>query len=163
MSQSKSSEPNPIIINLNPGVNRVSVSTEKEYLSLLDRLYSKVPERAKKQGIQALPELVVYNIGNTTIVKNFGEYCDRLRRDVKTCTKYLLKELAAPGTAEGNGQLVIQGKFSSQVINTLMERFIHSYVQCMTCKSIDTVLKMDKKVWYISCLACGAQTPIKPL
>ncbi len=139
------------------------MSSEKDYLSLLDRLYSKVPEKAKKQGIQALPELNIFNVGNMTIIKNFGEYCDRLRRDLKVCTKYLLKELAAPGSIENNGQLTIQGKFSSQVINTLMERFIHSYVQCMTCKSIDTVLKMDKKVWIISCLACGAQTPVKPL
>ncbi|WP_231112512.1 translation initiation factor IF-2 subunit beta [Stygiolobus azoricus] len=116
-----------------------------------------------KVGGQALPSLMILQIGATTIIKNFAEYCDRIRRDNKICMRYLLKELGAPGSVNENGQLVIQGKFTSSVINALMDRFLRSYVQCSTCKSLDTVLKMDKKIWYISCLACGAQTPVKPI
>lgn len=136
---------------------------EKEYLQLLDRLHSKLPEKVQKQGIQALPNLIILNIGTTTVIRNFKEYCDRLRREDKLCMKYLLKELGVAGTIESNGQLMIQGKFSSSVINTLMERFIKMYVRCPTCGSIDTILKKDRNVWYISCLACGAQTSVKPL
>lgn len=97
------------------------------------------------------------------MIRNFAEYCDRIRREDKICMKYLLKELAAPGNVDDKGELIIQGKFSSQVINTLMERFLKAYVECSTCKSLDTVLKKEKKSWYIVCLACGAQTPVKPL
>ncbi|BDB98895.1 translation initiation factor IF-2 subunit beta [Saccharolobus caldissimus] len=139
------------------------MSSEKEYMELLDRLYSKLPEKVHKVGTQTLPNLIVLNIGNSTIIRNFAEYCDRIRREDKICMKYLLKELAAAGSMDDKGELIIQGKFSSQVINTLMERFIRAYVQCSTCKSLDTVLKKEKKGWYISCLACGAQTPVKPL
>jgi translation initiation factor 2 subunit 2 len=139
------------------------VSSEKEYMELLDRLYSKLPEKVHKVGTQTLPNLIVLNIGNSTIIRNFAEYCDRIRREDKICMKYLLKELAAAGSMDDKGELIIQGKFSSQVINTLMERFIRTYVQCSTCKSLDTILKKEKKGWYISCLACGAQTPVKPL
>lgn len=139
------------------------MSTEKEYLSLLDRLYSKLPEKAQKVSGQALPNLIILYIGNLTIIKNFSEYCDRIRREDKLCMRYLLKELAAPGNIDANGQLVIQGKFSSASINKIMERFIKTYVECSTCKSLDTVLVKEKKAWYISCLACGAKTPVKPL
>lgn len=132
-------------------------------MELLDRLYSKLPEKVHKVGTQTLPNLTVLNIGNSTIIRNFAEYCDRIRREDKICMKYLLKELAAAGSIDDKGELIIQGKFSSQVINTLMERFIKAYVQCSTCKSLDTILKKEKKGWYISCLACGAQTPVKPL
>ncbi|MCH4815274.1 MAG: translation initiation factor IF-2 subunit beta [Saccharolobus sp.] len=139
------------------------MSSEKEYVEILDRLYSKLPEKGRKEGTQALPNLIIFNIGNTTMIRNFAEYCDRIRREDKICMKYLLKELAAPGNVDDKGELIIQGKFSSQVINTLMERFLKAYVECSTCKSLDTILKKEKKSWYIVCLACGAQTPVKPL
>lgn len=139
------------------------MATEEEYIKLLDRLYAKLPERVQKVSGQALPNLIVLSIGNNTIIRNFSEYCDRVRREDKLCMKYLLKELAAPGNIDENGQLVIQGKFSSASISKIMDRFIRTYVQCSTCKSLDTVLVKDKKSWYISCLACGAKTPVKAL
>ncbi|MCI2413943.1 MAG: translation initiation factor IF-2 subunit beta [Candidatus Aramenus sp.] len=136
--------------------------SDKDYMYLLDRVYAKLPKKAS-EGTQNLPSLQILNIGNTTIIRNFAEYCDRLRREDKICMRYLLKELAAAGSVTENGQLVIQGKFSSTVIETLMERFIKTYVQCSTCKSLDTVLVKEKKVWHIQCLACGAKTSVKPL
>lgn len=139
------------------------MATEEEYLKLLERLYSKLPEKAQSVGMQALPNLIILYIGNTTIIKNFNEYCDRLRRESKLCMKFLLKELAAPGNIDENGQLIIQGKFSSASINKIMDRFIKTYVQCSTCKSLDTILVKEKKTWYIYCLACGAKTPVRPL
>ncbi|MDT7900687.1 MAG: translation initiation factor IF-2 subunit beta [Acidianus sp.] len=135
----------------------------EDYEYLLDRVYSKLPKKSQVSETQALPSLIIFNVGNATIIKNFSEYCDRIRREDKLCMKYLLKELAAAGSINESGQLYIQGKFSSSVINTLMERFLKTYVQCSTCKSLDTVLVKEGKIWYIQCLACGAKNPVKPL
>lgn len=136
---------------------------EDTYIKLLDRLYTKLPERVKKMGDQTLPTLNILNIGATTTIRNFSEFCDRIRREPKLVAKYLLKELAVAGSVNENGQLIIQGKFSSSVINMLIERFIKNYVRCSTCGSIDTILKKEKNVWVIKCLACGAETSTKPL
>ncbi|AEB95538.1 MAG: translation initiation factor IF-2 subunit beta [Metallosphaera sp.] len=136
---------------------------DKQYFALLDRLYIKLPKKDLASETQALPVLSIINIGNTTIIRNFGEFCDRIRREDKICMRYLLKELAAAGSLSENGQLSIQGKFSSSIVNTFMDRFIKTYVQCSTCKSLDTVLVKDKKIWYIQCLACGAKNSVKPL
>ncbi len=135
----------------------------EDYEYLLDRVYSKLPKKSQVSETQTLPSLIIFNVGNTTIIRNFSEYCDRIRREDKLCMKYLLKELAAAGSINESGQLYIQGKFSSSVINTLMERFLRTYVQCSTCKSFDTVLVKEGKIWYIQCLACGAKNPVKPL
>ncbi|EZQ11078.1 translation initiation factor IF-2 subunit beta [Candidatus Acidianus copahuensis] len=135
----------------------------KEYTHLLDRLYTKLPKKPQEKETQNLPTLIILNVGNSTIIRNFSEYCDRIRREDKLCMRYLLKEIAAAGSLGDNGQLAIQGKFSSSIINTLMERFLKTYVQCSTCKSLDTILEKEGKVWYIKCLACGATTPVKPL
>ncbi|EHP70666.1 MAG: translation initiation factor IF-2 subunit beta [Metallosphaera yellowstonensis] len=135
----------------------------KRYQALLERLYVKLPKKGGASETQTLPTLSIINVGNTTIIRNFGEYCDRIRREDKLCMRYLLKELAAAGSIGENGQLIIQGKFSSAIVNTFMDRFLKTYVQCSTCKSYDTVLVKEKKIWYIQCLACGAKTPVKPL
>ncbi|MEM0173806.1 MAG: translation initiation factor IF-2 subunit beta [Sulfolobaceae archaeon] len=137
--------------------------SQETYLKLLDRLYTRLPERVKKMGDQTLPALNILNIGANTIIRNFNEFCDRIRREPKLVAKYLLKELAVAGSITDNGQLVMQGKFSSSVINILIERFIKNYVRCATCGSIDTILKKEKNIWIIKCLACGAETSTKPL
>ncbi|QKR00504.1 translation initiation factor IF-2 subunit beta [Metallosphaera tengchongensis] len=136
---------------------------DKSYTALLDRLYAKLPKKDLATETQTLPVLSIITVGNTTIIKNFSEFCDRIRREDKLCMRYLLKELAAAGSLSDNGQLSIQGKFSSSIVNTFMDRFIKTYVQCSTCKSLDTVLVKDKKIWYIQCLACGAKSSVKPL
>lgn len=135
----------------------------ENYEYLLDRAYAKLPKKSQATGIQNLPSLAIFNVGATTIIRNFSEYCDRIRREDKLCMRYLLKELGAAGSINENGQLLIQGKFSSQIINTLMDRFLKTYVQCSTCKSYDTILVKEGKIWYIQCLACGAKTSVKPL
>ncbi|BCS92816.1 Translation initiation factor 2 subunit beta [Metallosphaera sp. J1] len=136
---------------------------DKLYNVLLDRLYTKLPKKDLAAETQTLPTLTIINVGNTTIIRNFSEYCDRIRREDKICMRYLLKELAAAGSISENGQLMIQGKFSNAIVNTFMDRFLKTYVQCSTCKSLDTVLVKEKKIWYIQCLACGAKNPVKPL
>lgn len=135
----------------------------EKYEYLLDRAYAKLPKRTQETGIQNLPALAIFNVGATTIIRNFSEYCDRIRREDKLCMRYLLKELGAAGSINENGQLIIQGKFSPQIINTLMDRFLKMYVQCPTCKSYDTILLKEGKIWYIQCLACGARTSIKAM
>ncbi|BCU68372.1 translation initiation factor IF-2 subunit beta [Sulfolobales archaeon HS-7] len=137
------------------------MSSDAEYEKLLQRVYEKLPYKSNKKESQELPALIINNIGSTTIIRNFSEYADRIRRDPKVLMKYLLKELAAAGTLTDNGALEIQGKFSSYTINNLIERFLNSYVRCRTCKSLDTILTIEKNVWTIKCLACGAITTVR--
>jgi translation initiation factor 2 subunit 2 len=136
---------------------------EEKYLLLLNRLYENLPKRGGAKETQEIPKFEVLLIGPTTIIRNFKDVCYMIRREEKVCMKYLVRELAVAGNINEQGQLVLQGKFSEQVISVLMDRFLKNYVQCSTCKSYDTLLMTEKKVWYIRCLACGAQTPVRPI
>jgi len=132
------------------------------YEDLLDRLYSRLPTKGPAQPIE-LPQLDVVHVGLHTHIKNFKEVCDRIRREPRIVMRYLLKELAAKGSLDDSNNLTIFSRISSQTLNTLFNRFLMSYVRCSTCGSFDTVLKKQGKVWIISCLACGAETPVKPV
>jgi len=77
--------------------------------------------------------------------------------------RFFLKELAMPGTVDERGNLVIYRRVSSHSLNTLYQKFLTTYVRCPTCGSFDTELIRKGKVWYIKCLACGAETFVKPV
>jgi len=132
------------------------------YEYLLDRLYKTLPLKTISPPVE-LPQLNAVQVGLQTHVKNFREVCDRIRREPRIVMRYLLKELAARGSIDESGTFVIYGRISSQTLNTLFNRFLMTYVKCGTCGSFDTILKKQGKVWIISCLACGAETPVKPI
>ncbi len=133
------------------------------YDYLLSRLYKKLPVRTRQTTEFILPELQITYIGVHTHIKNFKEICDRLRREPKVMMKYLLKELATPGTLDPHGTLIIHSRFSPQTILNLLRRFLVMYVKCSTCGSYDTILIRQGKIWIVRCLACGAETPVKPI
>jgi len=144
---------------------KVSVK-DYSYEWMLNRLYSSVSGKAAVKAItrKEVPKAMVLITGNYTIIRNFREITDVLRRDIKHLMRYLLKELGSPGNYdESSGSLILHGRFSSQAINILLNRYIKMYVVCPTCGSWDTVLKRKGKIWILICEACGAETSVKPV
>jgi len=134
----------------------------KDYEWLLERVYEKIPPRSGPGGLE-LPEPQIIRVGTQTIVKNFREISQRLKRDPDLVARYLMKELASAGSyEEGSGQLVLNVKVSSKVLRQLLDMFVKNYVKCPTCGSIDTHIEKRGKVWVLVCEACGAEQPLKP-
>jgi len=133
-----------------------------DYMKLLDRLYEKLPER-RVTPPPDIPPLEIVHIGAQTKIKNFKNVCDVILRDPRICARYLLKELAARGTIDESGVFTIYSRVSMHTLNQLFKRFLDTYVRCSTCGSYQTELRRQGKVWIIRCLACGAETPVKPI
>ncbi|MGC9209715.1 MAG: translation initiation factor IF-2 subunit beta [Acidilobus sp.] len=134
----------------------------KDYEYLLNRVYQKIPPRSGS-GVLELPEPQVIRVGTQTIVKNFREISQKLKREPDLVARYLMKELASAGSyEEGSGQLVLSVKVSSKVLKQVLDMFVKSYVRCPTCGSVDTHIEKRGKVWVLVCEACGAEQPLKP-
>ena len=134
-----------------------------DYDRLLDRLYSKLPPKRSMRAYD-LPVLQIEYVDTHTLVRNFAEACDRLRREPRIVMRFILRELAMPGAVDERGQLVIYRKVAPHTLQQLFTRFIESYVKCPTCGSYDTELHRRKgKIWIIKCLACGAETFARPI
>lgn len=133
---------------------------EEEYLALLDRAYKLVAPKAQRRA--EIPKLEVENMPRKTVISNLGQVAKRLNRDVYFVAKFFQKELAVPGTVEGD-VLTLHGEKSPKVVEAVYERFIRYYVVCPVCNSIDTELKREGRLFVMRCLACGASTPVKPL
>ena len=44
-----------------------------------------------------------------------------------------------------------------------MRRYIHEYVTCKTCKSPDTLLAKENRVWFIACESCGSKRSVSAI
>ena len=134
-----------------------------DYMWLLDRFYKKLPVRTTPQQQLDIPPLNIVHVGLQTHIKNFKQVCDVILREPRICARYLLKELGARGSIDESGVFIIYSRVSAHTVNTLFKRFLDMYVRCSTCGSYQTELRKAGKVWIIRCLACGAETPVRPI
>ena len=132
----------------------------KSYEEMLEEAVKKLPETAVKTERFSIPDVKGFIQGNKTVITNFKEIVDHFRRDLQHMLKYLLKELATPGTMDGP-RLVLGRKVSSSLINQKVKSYATLYVLCSTCGKPDTQIIQKDASTSIKCAACGAQKQIK--
>lgn len=131
----------------------------EDYKTLLKKAREQLPKEVFKKERFEIPSFNSSVIGNRTLVRNFIEVTNKIRRDPKHVLKYLEMELASPAHIEER-KAIFQGKFGSHVINTKLEKYIKTYVLCPECDKPDTTLKKDDRVLFIKCEACGAKKSV---
>ncbi len=132
------------------------------YEKLLERAYSQLPKEIFETKRFEIPEADVFIEGKRTIIRNFKEIADILDRDPEHIMKYLLRELGTAGDFDGQ-RIVLQGKFTTTVINDRIKDYTKEYVLCRECKKPDTEIIKEHRIYLLKCKACGAKSPIKGL
>lgn len=131
----------------------------ENYDQLLEDAYTKIKPVESKIDRFEVPKVEGHIEGVKTIVTNFKQICSYIRRDCEHLLKFLLKELATPGSIKGD-RLVLTRKITSGMINEKIQLYVDTYVICKECKKPDTELIKENNVNYMHCLACGAKKPI---
>lgn len=134
--------------------------SDKSYMKLLDRAWSQLPPEVTKKDRFELPKPVSSIAGNRTVLYNFKEVSDRLRRNNEHLLKYLSGELATAGTIDGN-RAIFQGKFDNKTLERLLERYTQEFVLCPTCHQPDTKIVREERLYFLVCEACGARSSIR--
>lgn len=84
----------------------------------------------------------------------------RLHRLPKHLLDFLLAELGTSGSVDGNNQLIIKGRFQQKQIENVLRRYIKEYVTCHTCRSPDTILQKDTRLFFLQCETCGSRCSV---
>lgn len=135
--------------------------SNSDYESLLDQVYSSLPEKVTKTERFEMPKFEFFTEGNKTIIKNFKAVSDKIRRDPAFISKILSKELAVPVDAQGE-RLILQRKIIGDILNRKLEDFILKFVICKQCNRPDTnVAELGHGLKQLVCESCGARTPIR--
>ncbi len=131
-----------------------------DYELLLKRGREKLPESALHVERFEVPKVRGHIEGNKTIISNFSQIADALRRDPKHLLKYLLKELATPGELKPAG-LVMGSKVPASRINEKLQQYADEFVICKECGKPDTLLQSEGGFAFMKCQACGARKAVK--
>jgi len=130
-----------------------------DYDSLLERAKKKLPVTLESHDRFQVPEPDVMIEGKTTVIRNFGDIVDTLRRDADHLLGYLLRELGTAGTLEGR-RVVFKGKVGTVQVADRIKDYVDEYVLCSECNRPDTKIVKDGRVLILTCETCGAHRPV---
>jgi translation initiation factor 2 subunit 2 len=133
-----------------------------DYESLLKKAYEKLPKIEEYKDRFQIPVAETMIQGNQTIIKNFSQIAERLRRDPTHILKFLAKELATPAGLDGT-RAILQTKLSQKMVQQKLDVYVVDYVFCKECKSPDTKLIKEDRITFLKCEACGAKSPKKAI
>lgn len=130
-----------------------------DYDALLERAKDKLPQKLESHDRFQVPEPDVMIEGKTTVVRNFGDIADVLRREPDHILGFLLRELGTAGTLEGR-RVVFKGKVTTSQVADRIKDYVDEYVLCSECNRPDTKIVKDGRVLILACETCGARRPV---
>lgn len=131
-----------------------------DYEKLLKEAYSNIKQIDNSGERFEIPQIEGRFQGKKTILTNFFQIADHLRRDSEHFQRFLIKELATTGHIEGD-RLILNTKISSKKINPKIEQYVKEFVLCKECGKPDTELIKKDRMAFLHCLACGAQHSVR--
>lgn len=116
-----------------------------------------------------------------TIFTNIADICKRMHRQPEHVIQFMFSEMGTTGSVDGSARLVIKGRFQQKQIEHVLRRYIgmHThypisdrtlicwleveYVTCQTCKSPDTLLTKENRIFFMSCESCGSRRSVNTI
>ncbi|MBS3076074.1 translation initiation factor IF-2 subunit beta [Candidatus Pacearchaeota archaeon] len=130
------------------------------YEQLLNQAHEKIKPISHNGERFEIPKIEGHIEGTKIVLTNLPQIASYLRKPADHMLKFLLKELATPGTFK-NSIVVLQRKISSQKINEKIEEYVKEFVTCKQCGKPDTEIIKDKGFTFMHCLACGAKHSVR--
>jgi len=144
------------------------VNTDRDYTydELLSLVFNIIKEKnpdlvtgEKKKLVMRPPQVLRVGTKKTSFA-NFLEICKLLHRPQKHMQAFLLAELGTSGSVDANNQLIIKGRFVQKQIEAVLRRYIKDYVACQTCRSPETILQKDTRIFFLQCETCGSRRSV---
>lgn len=144
--------------------------SNRDYLydELLGRVFNILrqnnPELAgeKRRTVMRPPQVLREGTKKTVFV-NFMDLCKAMHRQPEHVMNYLLAELGTSGNLDGQQRLVVKGRFAPKNFEGILRRYVNEYVMCHGCKSPDTVLSKENRLFFLRCEQCGCSRSVAPI
>lgn len=133
----------------------------EDYKILLEETRKQLPEHVFQKERFEMPKVKGHIQGNRTVINNFLQIADALRREPDNMLKYILRELATPGEIKKSGSVIVGAKVPASRINEKIKQYADAYVFCYECGKPDTSIEKNRDINFLKCSACGARHPIK--
>jgi len=154
-----------------PGTTHGYENSDRDYSydELLQRVFNimrdKNPEMVageKKKFVMRPPQVVRVGTKKTAFA-NFTEIAKMLHRQPKHLLAFLFAELGTSGAIDGSNQLIMKGRFQQKHIENVLRRYIKEYVTCHTCRSPDTILNKETRLFFLHCMTCNSSCSVQTI
>ncbi|KAK7385625.1 hypothetical protein VNO78_31369 [Psophocarpus tetragonolobus] len=139
-----------------------------EYEELLGRVFNILrennPELAgdRRRTVMRPPQVLREGTKKTVFV-NFMDLCKTMHRQPDHVMAFLLAELGTSGSLDGQQRLVVKGRFAPKNFEGILRRYVNEYVICLGCKSPDTILTKENRLFFLRCEKCGSGRSVAPI
>jgi len=140
-----------------------------KYPELLSRFFTMLhaanPALASNMGKRytIAPPQILREGNKKSIFANIPDICKRMHRQPEHVIAFMLAEMGTTGSVDGSGRLVIKGRFLQKQIENVLRRYIVEYVTCKTCKSPDTILTKENRIYFLACESCGSRRSVSAI
>jgi len=144
----------------------LSASGDYGYEQLLKRAFDLIGQTKSDKPRIKIPPPQAFRIGTSrTLWANFPQISKALHRNPQHLLNFVIVELGTTANLDGNGRLVIRGRFMPKDLESLVRKYLVEYVVCKTCGSRDTTLKKENRLHFLECLSsvCGSTRSVPPL
>jgi translation initiation factor 2 subunit 2 len=135
---------------------------KEDYEKLLKRAESQLPHEGLGHKRFEIPKVRSGTIGMRTYIVNYKDIANALNRDPQHLLRYLSREMATAGTLDGV-RAIFQGKFRSDALDRLIQRYTEEFLVCPVCKGPDTKIVKEKRFSFLQCEACGAKSSVRAI
>lgn len=137
---------------------KINTNTNSElvYTLLLDRIYETLNDNNQLFGNKntniSKPDIKYEN--RKTFWYNYGKNCSQINRTTDQIKKFIEKEMAVETSVNDKSNLILRGRYNFVMIAGAYKKYIKNYVQCTTCKSMETeiVRNSSNRLDYLKCL-----------
>lgn len=136
------------------------------YKELLGRLFAQYrimnpdADSGEKRKYTIVPPNVQREGSKKTCFANVADISKRMHRTPEHVITFIYAELGTSGSIDGAGRLILKGRFQQKQIETVLRRYINEYVTCKTCKSPDTVLIKENRLFFLDCEQCNSRRSV---
>ncbi|XP_074340140.1 eukaryotic translation initiation factor 2 subunit beta-like isoform X2 [Apium graveolens] len=139
-----------------------------EYEELLGRVFHILrennPELAgdRRRTVMRPPQVLREGTKKTVFV-NFMDLCRAMHRQPDHVMTFLLAEMGTSGSLDGQQRLVVKGRFAPKNFEGILRRYINEYVICNGCRTPDTILSKENRLFFLRCEQCGSGRSVAPI
>ncbi|KAJ3709248.1 hypothetical protein LUZ61_012953 [Rhynchospora tenuis] len=137
------------------------------YVQLVGRVFKILKEKnllAKDRRKAVLQAPRVFKDGSKkTVLANFIDLCKSMHRQPDHVMAFFLAEAGTTGSLDGQQRLVVKSRLQSKNFEGLICNYMAEYVLCQACKSKNTILNKEARMFFLRCEQCGSSRTVAPV
>ncbi len=127
---------------------------------MLERAKDILPDEQEESSRFEIEKVKGHIEGQRTIINNWQQIANSLRRKPEHLLKYVQKEMGTPGEIIKES-VVFGSKLSASKINEKIRAYADDFVFCKTCGKPETKLSKEAGIYFLRCNACGQKNSVQ--